>query len=71
MNGWRVMLGGTIAAFGVMAFLTVVAHEIQRLETQLEQREHAARKAQQKRQMLAAATRPVQARGHRPEEDAA
>ena len=56
MSGWRVFISGALSALGVLAFLTLVAHEIERVEQDLQRWDTRKREALNKRKSLAAMT---------------
>jgi len=55
MNAWRVLISGVASAVGVLAFLVLVAAEVERTELELTRWESRMRKAARQRQMQAAA----------------
>jgi hypothetical protein len=58
MSGWRGLISGAVAALGALAFLAIVANEIERLEWELERWEARERKVHRQRQNAAAVKVP-------------
>ncbi len=51
MSGWRVFVSGAASAFGALAFLTLVANEIERVEQDLRRWDARERETLRKRKI--------------------